>query len=201
MRFFVFYFTFVLLNINAISDFPTIQLKDIDLAHYKRIKFGVEKGAARAVYIANEGDHFVKIWDAHFWRSPYFLQGLKSGFYDKENTPLIAIIYENRKCRGYITRTGKVLCKSNLTNRGSFLPIKQQTDPAYIHFYNDLLKRINSLGYVYIDFSPSNIVLENNKIKIIDLEPLLPLSKVRNSFFFNKVYPSDYRSYVRKLKN
>jgi len=195
-----FCFVFILSDIIADSVFPKIELKDIDLTKYKCIKAGVEKGAARAVYVSIEGDHFVKIWDAHFWRCPYFLQGLKIGFYDEKNTPLIAIIYDKGRCRGYVTRAGTTLCRSELTDGGTFLPIKNQKSPAYIGFYHDLLKRIKSLGYVYIDLTPSNIVLENHKIKIIDLEPLLPISKVERSFFFNRSYPPDYRSYIRKLK-
>ncbi|MFC1842088.1 hypothetical protein ACFLYU_00310 [Candidatus Dependentiae bacterium] len=185
-------------NITIISGFPKIKLKDVDIDSCRLVKAGIEKGAARAVYAAVEKGCFFKIWDANFWRCRYFLQGLQSGFYDENNTPLVAVIYDEGCCRGYVTRVG--LRTVGLTDGRSLLPIEKQKDKRYIDFYYDLLERTNLLGYVYIDLTPANIVLQDNKIKIVDLEPLLPIVRVGNSFFNDRVYPRDYRAYIRQLK-
>lgn len=201
MRIFVVCFIFVLFNLKAISDFPTIDLKDIDITKYQIVRVGVERGATRTIYVAAEEGLFFKIWDKNFWRCPYFLQGLKNGFYDENNTPLVAIIYDKGNCRGYVTRAGLQVSLGLTNGKYVFLPIKQQKDQAYIDFYNDLIERTKLLDYVYVDLNPTNLVLEDNKIKIIDLEPLLPLSKVGPSFFNDKAFPSDYRSYIKRLKD
>lgn len=188
---------FVIHNLSALGDFPIIALKDINLTNCHLVKIGTEEGATRAIY--TNGDRFFKIWDDHFWRAPYFLQALKHGLYDNTNTPLVGLIYQNNKCCGYVTRAGKH--QNRLSNNIALYPIDQQQDNAYLDFYSDLLDRIKRLHLVYLDLTPFNIVLEDDKIKIIDLEPVLPLNKVNDTFFNDQAYPADYRFYIRKLKS
>ena len=191
---------FLFFHLRLIADFPIVELKDINLTKCKLVKAAVGGGQSRSVYYSPEEKLFLKIWEKKFWRCTYFLQGLKNKFYDEENTPLVAIIYEGSLCRGYVTRAGVGLGDIALTGKRALLPISQQKHKLYIDFYTDLLERTNLLGYAYVDLTPLNITLEDDKIKIIDLEPLLPIKKVDASFFNSKAYPSDYRSYIKRLK-
>jgi len=187
---------FCITTVTLSNDFPIVELKDIPIAQYKHINTGIEKTARRTIY--TDGNYFYKIWDTHFWRCQHFLKGIEVGFYDQDNTPLVALIYDGQHCRGYITRAG---IHDPQVSRGPYLiPIAQQSSQAYISFYNDLLQRTRATGYAYIDLTPANIVLESDKIRIIDLEPLLPLASVDHSFLNNGAYPADYRAYIRALK-
>ena len=71
----------------------------------------------------------------------------------------------------------------------------------YIEFYHELIKRIEEFQYAYIDLNTGNIVVIDNKYKIIDLEPVLPLGDVNSSFYNCPSYPHDYRTTIKKIAN
>ena len=64
---------------------------------------------------------------------------------------------------------------------------KRQKNLKYIQFYDDLLERTKRFRYVYIDLTPANIVFEGDGVKIIDLEPVLPIDEVNNTFFWMSI--------------
>lgn len=189
--------TYFVYSLSYGHNFDTVQLRDINLNDCKILKSGVERGARRSVYVGD--NFFYKIWDKHFWRSRFFIAALEMGFYDENNTPLVAVIYDKDACCGYITRKGEI--RSDIQTKGRILPTSAQSDQDFLDFYQDLMDKTRKFRWVYIDYAGYNIVYESGKFRIVDLEPILPIESVPGSFFRDPLYQQEYRSFIRKLKS
>jgi len=183
-------------------ELPIIELQSFDLKKMKVVKkTGVGGNEERAVYFCKDENLFYKIWPKTFWRSAHFLACIKNGFYDKNNTPLIALIYDDASCQGYVTEPGLTVNQYEklLKKAGTICPIADQVDLHYIEFYHTLLKKTKEFQYAYIDPNIANIVVINDEYKIIDLEPILPLDKINGSFYNSPSYPHDYRTQKKHI--
>ena len=188
----------------------SIRLEDIDFTELKSIKRAVESGAVREVYVDKNGDYYYKIWSPNNKRIRNFLQAISAGFYD-DIAPLVNIIYDGKGCcRGYITKGGIVAIKSPLekeiinSGRNKITRIAELNKQIYLpykEFYHRLLKTIKEKGYVHIDYTPSNLIFIDQEYKLIDLEAVLSIYQVNNSFFSDIHIPSDYRNFVKTIKS
>lgn len=174
---------------------PIVDIKEVDESRYNA---RAKKNSTGLRVAYRDGDYFIKIWGKNYVSTARFLRAIEVGFYDTENTPLVALIYDEGICRGYITRVGVQL--QELTDaQGILYQIKDQKDQRYIDFYNDLLARSRRTGLIFPDLVSRNIVLEDGKIKIIDLEWVVTPDLVPKGYFKSSSFPRDYQAFVKKM--
>ncbi len=207
----VFVMLFSGLSINLIG-IDKVFIDQIDLGKLNLIhKLGnlQDKKGYRSVYKDTNCLLYYKIWSKDYWLAKNFIGAFKSGFYDGL-TSLTALIYDNTgRCRGYVSQAGESVFSScsNMViiiepNSGFpiIAPFVNQKDKAYRRFYTLLCERIIATGYAYIDFSPSNTIILNGDYKLIDLESVMLISSVDQSFFACLSYPSDYKNFISQMK-
>lgn len=193
--------SFAVLSLSAILNLSHIELDALDIAEYRLIKSSMELRASRKVY--TDERLIYKIWDRGFWRSDHFLRAIKCGFYDENNTSLQGVIWHQGVCRGYVARLIKGGRPYLEIRNGIISPLSEQKSEEYIDFYNDLLDRTLKFGLVYLDLTCTNLILDvdDNKVKIMDLEPVVPFLLVNGSFFRDRAYPIEYRDHIKRLKS
>ena len=112
--------------------------------------------------------HYYKIWVPNWEHSQVLRNAFEIGFYDKNTTPAFSkIITENGLDRGYIMYRGTVAGNSN-DNWNKL--INQTSHEQRLSFIKNLFQKAVNTNCIPSDMSPSNIILYNGKISLIDLE-------------------------------
>lgn len=147
-----------------------------------------------------------------------FLDALQANFYDKI-TKITALIFdEDQECRGYIApvfidrKFNRKLWDSYKINLelGSigvkiFSSYKNQPE-SYKNFFDQMIENTKLSKFFFPDFCPDNIAfsLEENRIYLIDLEDVQPISKF-NDQQIKKVFfdynPNDYIETIKLIVN
>lgn len=188
------------------TQFPIVQFIDIPRKPSTVAKFPRHR---HAVWLDQDSGYYYKVWPLDFKNNCYFERAVQCGFYDEFNTSLVALIYFNEVCCGYITKKlqytstecpGLVLESFN-QRRHTFSRIAPAShqNSAYQLFFNDLIERIKKYGFVFIDLNKKNIAWDQEKFFLIDLEYVLPLAEVSKQFFDNMHLPTDYRNTIKQL--
>jgi hypothetical protein len=134
----------------------------------------IKKKRERAVY-KNE-DFFYKVWVPNWTQGDITKHALDVGFYCEDNaSALVSLIYDSSGQRGYITKAGKLLAP--MGGQGWSLFCNLTSTVQRVEFMKCLLdKGIESKG-IFVDLVPSNMVLIDKKISLIDFDSF-------NSFSF-----------------
>lgn len=187
--------------------FPIIQFADIPRKPDTVVKFPRQR---HVVWLDQNSGHYYKVWPLDFKNNCYFERAVQCGFYDKRNTSLIALIYCDEVCCGYITNKlqytstecpGLTLESFNIRRHtyDRIAPASVQNN-AYQLLFNDLIERIKRYGLVFIDLNKKNIAWDQEQFFLIDLEYILPLAEVSKLFFNNEHLPTDYRNIIKELQ-
>lgn len=203
-------FLFFVLISSIQAEVSIVFFKDIDfnqLELFKTKSIYREKKVTVNSYSGPPGC-YTKIWDPTYSRAEYFYNAYLKGFFElTAPTVLKSIIMDGKnRCRGYIARRGMVyenhwpIKTKRIKNSEPFLDIAHQTDSAFKLFYQTILKATRQTNYVYIDFTPFNMVYLDEKYQLIDFDEIMPLKLVDNFFFNDICSPECYRKEILKLK-
>ena len=125
----------------------------------------LSEGNGGLLYTDNE--YYYKIWDASWVKSDCIEKGFKEGLYTTDIVPLFdSLIYDDDGNRGYITRKGTVF--SSISDL-----IDNTTREQRKEFLLSLLNNIQDS--IYFDLTYENILSDNNKLSLIDLDSYLDL--------------------------
>lgn len=209
-------FTFFILITQSIGlAYEIVRYEDLDLSLLYLCKKTITDTHTREVYFDFERNQFVKTWTAQNSLSKNFLNASKCGFYERLS-PLKALIFDqNNDCRGYITwicqRSGDLLgeykLKTELAHFG-FQRLKsiEVQNLHFRRFYQDLLETCEATGLIYLDFVPENILLDNGRYLLADLEDVYTLkelttiydSNVQHFDFIMNTLPGEYAAFIQK---
>jgi len=143
------------------------------------LKNVVRKKRERHVY-ESKNDYFVKIWVPNWTQSKITHAGFDLGFYDKDLCPVFhKFIVDSSGHRGYILKRGNDLIVKN-KNDWTHLNKKTTLEQRKTFIMRFLKNSINARG-IFCDMFPSNIVLFEKKISLIDLDAFRSFS-----FLFDK---------------
>lgn len=183
-----------------------------ELMHSKK-KVVLEYKSETNLYCTRDRSLFIKIWDTSYTSgTSYFYDAFKKGFYDKLCPTVLQsiLIDKNNICRGYICKSGELIHEKesisiepvNLRDRIvlPFAVMRKQKDPGFIFFYKLLLEATANTGYVFVDWTPFNMVYADEQYQLIDLDEIRPRHKLSNDFYANVCLPSDYRSTIKNSR-
>lgn len=128
----------------------------------------------RERFVVKNNDKFYKIWVKNWTQGNITKNAIDTGYYNNINSSALdSLIYDNSGQRGYITKSG--IC---LDNKGwKYLNNQTTFDQRKIFMLSLLENSFISKG-IYVDLSPSNIVLLNNSISLIDLDSFKSFSLI-----------------------
>jgi hypothetical protein len=151
------------ININELSD----KLVPSNLIHQKR---------ERAVY--KSGNEYYKIWVRAWEHSKAVRHALNIGFYDEALTSgLTALIVDDDLDVGYAMKAGKLIGKSS--DNWQVL-IKNTTGQQRFDFIQTVFNRAVKHKCILDDMAPSNVILLDGNISLIDLESVQSYSWLFN---------------------
>lgn len=166
----------------------------------------VESGCqSRWIYKDPAAHVYYKIWNKDYSLAPDFLNAVEAGFF-KETTILLALIFDENYCCGYIIPEGNsiyhlpIILEKYSRNYSRFAPINTQTHIPFIDFYDRLLATSKETGYAFIDLTPTNIIEINNELLLIDLESVRKISSLGEDFFYSQHLPFDYKETILMIK-
>lgn len=128
----------------------------------------VKKKRERAV-VFNNG-LFYKVWVPNWTQSKIVEYALNHGFYNEENLEsLESLIHDESGPRGYIQRAGLSVDDGSSTKSWK-TAIKNIDKKSLIKFIKNIMSLSIDIDGTYTDFSPSNVIIFNSKLNLIDLE-------------------------------
>lgn len=149
--------------------------------HYKKIEkkikdFEVVKsnktnGNNSDVY--TDGDLYYKIWPSNWNKSSVVNHAVKSNFYDSYSIPILTkLIYDGEGHRGYITKKGKHLYDKSINKGYKYWDymVENTTNVQRKDFILSLLNRSLQCQLLFTDLCPTNLLLYNDDISLIDLD-------------------------------
>ena len=177
----------------------------MDKIHYDEIKDKLESFTLVKTHLANaknnvelkvyECDEFYyKIWPSDFYKKDVVEVAVNNGFYDEKTTPVLkSLIYDDTGNRGYITRKGNHVVAEKSNDWSKF--IKNTTKKQRKQFILDILDRSWNVKGIHTDIGPTNLVLYNGQISLIDLDSYSSY----NFIFYKK--PEDYEKFINESYN
>jgi hypothetical protein len=190
------------------SSIPVVALESLDLGSFTVLKkfdpfehlpdinrkehAGYFLHRNRTVYLAEDQQFAVKIWEEHYPSSLLFLSAVRRGFY-REIAKIEGLIFDqNGNCRGYITpyMISRTFHKTKWESYGFVLEknafgVKifascDQQPPNYHDLFVRLVKSSRETGLISIDVCPNNVVIDpgTETMYLIDLEDVLDLKKI-----------------------
>ena len=158
-----------------------IQLSDIYLGSFGvilnkagRVVNGVSQG--RMVY---KGDGvYYKIFDKEYCRRDNFVKALEAGFFDEVAPALKSLIVDGDDIVGYVTEAGEQL--------GS------EFDRVPKPFYEKVLACVDVTNMFFYDLVPSNIIMIDGRLSLIDLESVYDLEELYTIDKHSAVVKPDY---------
>jgi hypothetical protein len=144
---------------------------------------------SRTLYFDPNTNKYIKTWNKDFFYKKYFKVSVESGYFSDISLFEETIEDDKKNILGYITPKAKPI----------FFPILEK------HKYEDLINRLvincNNFNIIYIDLNPSNIVEQNNKYYIIDLEPSIPINCLKEIPDISTILEYNCYSYIKKISN
>src|SRR3990167_2761373 len=188
------------------SDYiQSILLESLDLSSLSVTKIAEDSVSSRCVY--RDNNFFYKVWNVTYPRVPTFIVALQKGYFDHLALIDKLIVDRDGNCRGYIIRradhmgdSAGIKCYTNAEKHVVFLDALQQ-NKEYRRLYGAIIKRVMSHGFVYLDFTPGNVIEYSLRYYLIDLESVYTVAelqdmwnKQRGLFVSHlKVLPSDFQ--------
>jgi len=173
--------------------------------HYKNIENTLKKcklvridadlgwiGEGNGGLLYTDNEYYYKIWDSSWENNDVVERAFNDGFYDDNLVSVFhALIYDDGGNRGYITTAGKRLFpfkdgKSylfmNSDNKNEFdtftIYNSNTTREQRRQFMLDILNNALESEHIYFDLTPRNIVLNKDKLSLIDLDSYLSLDYI-----------------------
>lgn len=184
-----------------------IYLEDINFNELKLVHKITSAKQAREVYKDPLSQYYIKVWCHDYTLAPDFMDAVKDGFFNETAAITAIIIDKTSKYRGYVTPAGKgvfqfpILFDSTPKKGSRFADAKNQVFEPYKYFYKKLVDASVRTKYAFIDLTPSNMVIIEDRCFLIDLESVRRISTLTNSFFNGEHLPKDYRDEIFKIKN
>lgn len=148
-----------------------------DKRMYKR-----RQNHSRAVYFDEPNQLYYKVWPKRYILRDAVANAFSVGFYDKDFlTVFVAFIVDSAGFnRGYVTRAGQSI------------PSDENTD----ELIDELVERALRTNYFFFDAMPHNIVRIGDRLCVIDLESIAPISDLHclPSTINRNIAPLSYRT-------
>jgi hypothetical protein len=139
------------------------------ISNYK--VYEIKKKRERAVYCVPDAQIFYKVWVSNWTQSEITEYGVKSGFYNQENSSsLIALLYDDTGPRGYVQKAGESAAEKGKSDKCWDYFIRRTNERQRKEFMLSLLDNSISSSGTYTDLAPCNIIFHNDKINFIDFE-------------------------------
>ena len=139
----------------------------------------------RGIFIEN--GLVYKVWNEDYSRSKTFLAAVNAGYFNTVSKIKYIIFDHNNNCRGYVIPPGKIVNLPSLTSKGeaSYTMNNRQCYSLW-HIKNDkftkllrnLISLLDSHGYIFIDFTPPNLIELDGNYYIIDLDAVFSRKEV-----------------------
>lgn len=154
----------------------------------------------RAVFFLN--NKFYKIWDENHKKRNLFYRAYQEGFFDHISLIDTIIMDCVHNCRGYVMSKGVQVQITNeknatysMSQRGCY--VHWNIDDAYFdQFIENMIQSLLNYQYVFIDFSPVNVIKFDNDYYIIDLESIVTLQEFYDFYTKNN---SLYNFYLNSM--
>lgn len=143
-------------------NFSDIKSSDFQLMHERTAQYG-HQDHSRVIYKDNKNRLYYKLWNPGYIRSKTFLQAYHDGYFDLLAPGLVDIIMYDNSCVGYIMHACE---KTNNT--------------VTSNFYELLEQETENKKWFYYDWSPNHLMVYNDKLTLIDLESVYPISELQN---------------------
>ncbi len=166
-----------------------IHYKDIEkrLKQSKVIRVDADLGwigEGNGGLLYTDSEYYYKIWDASWDKSNIVEKAFNDGLYDMNIVSVFdSLVYDDEGTRGYITTAGKRMFP--LKDGKSYLFMNSDNNNEFDSFtiYNsnttreqrrqfilDILNNTIDSETIYFDLTPRNILLNDNKLSLIDLD-------------------------------
>ncbi len=154
-----------------------------------------------------------KVWNVENSRVETFLNAVKSGYFNNLTKIKYLIFDDDQNCRGYVIPEGKLIDIRLLSSRDEAF-YKMNERNCYSAWYiknnkfekllNELIIALDKFGYIFLDFSPVNLIELDGGCYIIDLDSVFFVDEImelykkkRGSFdFFLSCFPIEYKEAV-----
>lgn len=149
----------------------TIKYKDLVESIKNETVYEIKKKRERAVFFLKDRNAFFKLWVPEWTQSKIAKHCIDVGFYDEKNAEsILALVYDETGPRGYIQHTGETAVEAGKSDKSWTKFVKLTTKAQRKEFIVDLFNKSISAQGTYTDLAPSNVILYNKKINLIDLE-------------------------------
>lgn len=144
---------------------------------------------SRVLYLDNENNRYIKVWNKSYFYKPFFDQAYKSGFYN-DNTLITQVLDDGfGGYLGYVTEK----CQ----------PVTYATVDK--NKLNELIDRVAAKCFkynmVYIDSTIDNIVEKDGKYYKVDLEPVIPIDKLHMFSNLQEILSYNNYDYLKKIQD
>lgn len=165
-------------------DYPTIQLKDLDIGSMKLIKHQTVSN----VYYDAESEYYHKIWKPNYKRIPVFQKALELGFFDGISIIDYIIIDESSVIRGYSIRklgsefTYKIWkkCRSPyLLHEPDVIKYSKIEQDKLVDLFQRLAVASLKTNIFYLDISLGNIKEYEGRFYLIDLDSIYTQDEIK----------------------
>lgn len=197
----VFNFIFLICKEPPYLNVNTVKFDEFTLVH------NITQGTrSRKIFKDPATNLYFKIWCKDYILAPDFINAVKAGYFDKIARIKALLIDDDGYCCGYVTPEGQTIFSTDIVleenNKKAlrFANASEQTFATYNAFYNKLIKAAAETKFVFIDLTPSNIILLDNTLYLIDLESVRKINSLNDNFFQDEYLPKDYRQAIARLK-
>lgn len=120
----------------------------------------------RERFVVKNSNKYYKIWVPNWTQGNITKYAVDKNFYsDKNASSLVSLIYDESGQRGYITNSGESLENKGWNYLNNKTSLKQR-----LEFMLSLLENAEFSNGIFVDLAPSNIVLIDNNISLIDFD-------------------------------
>jgi hypothetical protein len=128
-----------------------------------------------------------KIWNADYDRSECFVRACEEGYF-QNLTQIVSLIFDsNQKCRGYIMPKGRPLEITHLSPSEAVYTVSEAGtivswdiyDVRYHALLSAAISSLDTSSFVFLDFSPYNIVEIDRKYYLMDLDSVYSFEEVQ----------------------
>ena len=150
----------------------SIHIKNIDVKNILKKSTTVIHKNKRERMVFEDGGLFYKLWVSNWSQGDITEYAFNTGYYDEFNcTAILNLIHDDEGPRGYIMNSGETF-KNNWQDFCNKTTYKQRYD-----FMMSLLENSKNSKGIYADLFPTNMIVFDGKINLIDLDSF-------NSFSF-----------------